>query len=223
MDRILLVEDDQAIVRNLRAFLEGEGFAVIDASGQRQAIAQLEEQTFDLCLVDITLTDGNGFGVLAAAKSLGDQPVIFLTASGDEYNVVMGLDLGAQDYIAKPFRSRELLSRMRSVLRRRGGTREILKLGELQVDPIRGTAHRGETELYLSALEYRLLLLFLSVPGQVLTRDRLLEELWDAAGEYVGDNTLSVYIKRLRDKVEPDPAHPRYILTVRGMGYRAGE
>lgn len=223
MDRLLLVEDDKDIVRNLKDFLQREGFEVKAAPGQTKALELLEEEKFDLCLLDISLSDGNGFGVLAAVKAKGDIPVIFLTASGDEYSVVMGLDMGADDYIAKPFRPRELLSRMRSVLRRTGKIQSVVELGEIKVDTVKGNVQRGGEEVLLSALEYRLLLVFLSARGQVLTRTRLLEEIWDAAGDFVGDNTLTVYIKRLRDKIEPDPQNPRYILTVRGVGYKAGE
>lgn len=223
MARLLLVEDDRDIVRNLKDFLQREGFEVQAAPGQQAALELLDEERFDLCLVDIALTDGNGFGVLAAVKAKGDIPVIFLTASGDEYSVVLGLDMGADDYIAKPFRPRELLSRMRSVLRRAGKIQSVIELGQLRVDTVKGTVTRGGQEIFLSALEYRLLLVFVSSQGQVLTRTRLLEEIWDAAGDFVSDNTLTVYIKRLRDKIEPDPQKPRHILTVRGVGYKAGE
>lgn len=223
MYKILLVEDDLSIVETLTAFLRGEGFAVDSAYGQAQAEEMLAEGTYDLLLLDISLADGNGFAVCALAKERHGLPVIFLSASGDEYSVVTGLDMGADDYISKPFRPRELISRIRNVLRRSGRAQAILELGPVKLDTVRGIATKNGEELYLSTLEYRLLLAFLNNKGRVLTRAKLLEDIWDVAGEFVGDNTLTVYIKRLRAKIEDDPADPKLILTVRGLGYRTGE
>jgi len=220
MKKILLVEDDKSIVENLKEFLINEGYYVDTVAGQSAAIDMLEENKYDLLLVDISLSDGNGFAVCKAAKSKNDLPVIFLTASGDEYSVVTGLDLGADDYINKPFRPRELSSRIRSVLRRYGKTQSVVEVGGLCVDIIRGNVSKNGVEIVLSALEYRLLLVFLNNKGTVLSRSRLLDEIWDIAGEYVNDNTLTVYIKRLRDKIEDDPQFPTIIKTVRGLGYR---
>ncbi len=222
MERILLVEDDGTLIRMLGSFLTGEGFSVSPVTGQRQAQTLMETQTFDLALVDISLAEGNGFAVCAVAKTHG-IPVIFLTASGDEYSVVTGLDMGADDYIAKPFRPRELVSRIRSVLRRTGKRQSVVRIGELTIDTDKGTVSRAGQDLFLSALEYRLLLVFLNNRGKVLTRGKLLEEIWDCAGDYVSDNTLTVYIKRLREKIESDPQEPKLIRTVRGLGYRLEE
>lgn len=219
MDRLLLTEDDPTIVRMLGTFLKEEGFYVLSVPGQRDAVEAMVRENFDLALVDISLADGNGFAVCAAAKERG-IPVVFLTASGDEYSVVTGLDMGADDYIAKPFRPRELVSRIRSVLRRAGKRQSVIPLGDLLVDTDKGVVTRNGNDIFLSALEYRLLLVFLGNRGLVLTRSRLLEEIWDSAGDYVGDNTLTVYIKRLREKIEPDPQNPTLIRTVRGLGYR---
>ena len=221
--RILLVEDDSQIVAGLSEYLQTEGFIVDRAAGQRQALRKLEEGTFDLVLVDISLADGNGYAVCAAAKEKGNMAVIFLTASGDEYSTVAGLDMGADDYIIKPFRPRELVSRIRSVLRRTQGGQQTLEYRGLRVDPTRGKVNGPQGEIILSALEYRLLLVFFQHKGEVLSRGRLLEEIWDAAGEFVNDNTLTVYIKRLREKIEKDPQNPEYIRTVRGLGYKLGE
>lgn len=220
MIRILLVEDDPGIISSLSAFLKEEGFAVENASGQERALALLAEQAFDLVLLDISLADGNGFAVCSAVKKTYGTPVIFLTASGDEFSVVTGLDLGADDYINKPFRPRELISRIRSVLRRSSRGSSLLELGDVRVDPEKATVTKAGQELFLSALEYRLLLVFLNNKGVVLSRSRLLEELWDIAGEFVNDNTLTVYIKRLREKIEDDPQNPTLIKTVRGLGYK---
>ena len=168
------------------------------------------------------LPDGKGYSVCTAIKREAYIPVIFLTAMGDEESVVTGFELGADDYIAKPFRPLELVSRVKNVLRRRGRSRSVLRAGDLLVDTVKGTVTRDGQEIILSALEYRLFLVFLNRQGEVLTRNRLLEEIWDIAGDYVNDNTLTVYIKRLRDKIEKDPAHPEIIETVRGRGYKVG-
>lgn len=219
---VLLVEDDQAIVENLTGFLKEEGFQVTAVSGQTDALEALEEQEFALVLLDVTLAQGNGYSTCTAIKSRLDIPVIFLTALGDEFSVVTGLDMGADDYISKPFRPRELVSRMKSVLRRSGKSQPVVKIGDLSVDMVKGTVEKSGKEVYLSAMEYRLHLIFLNHRGMVLTRSVLLEEIWDAAGEFVNDNTLTVYIKRLREKIEDNPAEPKILLTVRGIGYRLG-
>lgn len=220
MTKILLVEDDKSIVSNLTEFLTSEGYVVRSASGQREALKLLEEEQSDLVLLDISLSDGNGFAVCSAVKSLYNIPVIFLTASGDEYSTVTGFELGADDYIPKPFRPRELATRIKNILRLTGGAGTVIRLGDVEVDTVRGTAVKNGRDLYLSALEYRLLLVFLNNRGAVLTRAQLLEAIWDAAGEFVNDNTLTVYIKRLREKIEGDPQNPVIIRTIRGLGYK---
>lgn len=220
MTKIFLVEDDALIVKNLKEFLSDEGFHVTAVSGQHAALAHLEQESFDLVLLDISLSDRNGFAVCSYIKQNTGIPVIFLTASGDEYSVVSGLDMGADDYISKPFRPRELVSRINNVLRRCGKAQTILTSGGVSVDTAKAVVRKGGKEIFLSALEYRILLVLFQNKGMVLTRERLLEEIWDAAGEFVNDNTLTVYIKRLRDKVEEEPANPAIIKTVRGMGYR---
>lgn len=219
MDKLLLVEDDATLIRMVSDYLKNEEFSVTAVTGQRAASDAMDREKPDLALVDISLAEGNGFGVFADAKSRG-IPVIFLTASSDEFSVVTGLDMGADDYISKPFRPRELLSRIRNVLRRTAKRTSLVTLGDLTIDTDRGSIHRNGQELYLSALEYKLLLIFLQHRGLVLTRERLLEEIWDCAGDFVSDNTLTVYIKRLREKIEPEPQNPQYIRTVRGLGYR---
>ena len=225
MTHVLLVDDDTSIVSNLRTFLNQEGFQVTSVNNQKETIDLLDsgQYHFDLALLDVSLPDGSGFSLCSAIKANSDIPVIFLTASDDEYSVVAGLDLGADDYIPKPFRPRELISRMNSVLRRYHRGSQPLEYHELKADTVRGLVYKNNVELTLSALEYRLLLLFLSNQGIVLTRSRLLDELWDMAGEFVNDNTLTVYIKRLREKIEADPAHPEYIKTIRGLGYKLGD
>lgn len=220
MTKILLVEDDGQIASYLGELLRAEGFDTQIAGSKKEASECLLIQAFDLVLLDVSLPDGNGFSICAEIKREYEIPVIFLTASGDEYSVVAGLDMGADDYIAKPFRPRELISRIRSVLRRCKKEQRILSCGDLRVNVSSATVTKGEKELFLSALEYRLLLLLLQNKGQILTRNQLLEEIWDASGEYVNDNTLSVYMKRLREKIEENPQSPRLLHTIRGIGYR---
>lgn len=225
MTHILLVEDDISIVTNLTEFLRKEGFSITAVEGQAKALALLEESAsdFDLLLLDVSLADGNGFSICRAAKSMTDLPVIFLTASDDEYSVVTGLDLGADDYISKPFRPRELVSRIHNIMRRYGRANTLLEYRNLSVNTVRGTVSKNGDEIILSALEYRLLLYFMNNKEMVLTRSMLLDALWDIAGEFVNDNTLTVYIKRLREKIEDDAQNPVLIKTVRGMGYKMGD
>ena len=198
MTKLLLVEDDAAIVETLTDFLTREGFSIQSAYGQQEALTYLSKEVFDLALLDIALRDGNGYSLCAAIKTDYSLPVIFLTASGDEYSTLTGFAIGADDYIAKPFRPRELVSRIKNILRLTGKSRGVVKLMDIEVDTLKGTAMRHGKDLCLSALEYRLLLVFLNNRGMVLSRTQLLNAIWDIAGEFVNDNTLKVYIKRLR-------------------------
>ena len=208
---ILLVEDDRMIIENLTEFLKTEGFQVWSADGQEKAMKILRNQHFDLILLDITLAQGNGYSTCTQIKSHYEIPIIFLTALDDEFSVVTGLDMGADDYISKPFRPRELVSRMRTVLRRNSKTPNFLSCREIRIDPVKGIVTKRGEEIFLSALEYRLLLVFFQHRGMVMSRSMLLEEIWDITGEYVNDNTLTVYIKRLRDKIEDNPQEPKII------------
>ena len=205
MYKLLLVEDDPDLIRTLTAFLHTEGFRVVSATGQQEAAECMEGEKPALALVDISLREGNGFGVCRQAREL-EIPVIFLTASTDEFSVVAGLDMGADDYISKPFRPRDL--------------KPLLTVGDLRVDAHKGTVTKQGEAVFLSALEYKLLLLLLQHKGQLLSRDRLLEEIWDSGGDFVNDNTLTVYMKRLREKLEDDPKNPKHLKTLRGLGYR---
>lgn len=222
MPRIFLVEDDKTITKNLTLLLRSEGFTVTHAPTRSDALAALDGNKFDLALIDISLPDGNGFTVCTEIKETQDIPVIFLTASGDEASVVTGLNIGADDYITKPFRPRELIARIGTALRKSGRSGSGFEIRGLHVDTASGVVKKNGTEVFLSALEYRLLLVFVCNPNSIIARGRLLDELWDVAGEFVNDNTLTVYIKRLREKIETDPASPQIILTVRGTGYRLG-
>lgn len=222
MNLIFLVEDDKEIARHLVRLLHSEGFTVTHAPTQREAVAMIPGNQFDLALVDISLPDGNGFTVCSEIKQTQNIPVIFLTASGDEASVVAGLNMGADDYITKPFRPRELIARIRTALRKFEPSSSAFETCGLHVDTGSGVVKKYGREIFLSALEYRLLLIFINNPKNIITRDRLLNELWDAAGEFVTVNTLTVYIKRLREKIEDNPGVPQIILTVRGTGYRLG-
>lgn len=219
--RIFVLEDDEAIGIGLLYTLESEKYEVTLVKTVSEAKKTVENEEFDLYILDLTLPDGNGYEVCSLIKSKGDLPVIFLTAYDDEINVVTGFELGADDYISKPFRVRELLARVKSVLRRysKENADGIVKIGELSVNTAEARVLLRGEEVILTAMEYRLLLSFVNNRGTVLTRRKLLEEIWDVDGDFVNDNTLTVYIKRLRDKIENDPNDPQYIKTVRGMGY----
>lgn len=221
MHRILLVEDDAMIIETLTELLEGEGYDVESVSTQADAIACALSRPPALILLDVTLAEGNGFAVCAAVKHERPQvPVIFLTASADEFTTVAGIQMGAEDYISKPFRPRELLARVAAAIRRAQPGHTTISLGPLVIDPERARVERDGREVVLSALEYRMLMLFATNAGKVVTRDQIREALWDDAGAYIEENTLSVYIKRLRGKIEDDPAEPSLVMTVRGVGYK---
>ena len=219
MTKILLVEDDFAIVHSLQEYLNLEGFTSDYASGQKEAEQLLKTIQYQLLLLDVSLKDGDGFAVCNMAQKI-QLPVIFLSASSDEETVVRGLNIGADDYITKPFRPKELLSRIKNALRRHAGHQTIILLDDIQVDTEKAIVKKKDTIINLSALEYKLLTLFIDHRGKLLTRDQLLDEIWNIAGDFVNDNTVTVYIKRLREKIENDPTNPKIIKTVRGLGYR---
>jgi len=226
MNTVLLVEDDKTIVMGLEYSLKQEGYGVIVCYNAAEAMKRADDSRFDIAILDLALPDGTGYDICRRIKARSDKPVVFLTACDDEVNVVMGLDMGADDYITKPFRIRELMSRLRTVLRRAGGaagSRDELYLGDIAINTKQARVFKNGNEVLLTALEYRLLLTLAAHPGQLLTRSQLLEGIWDIAGEFVSDNTLTVYIKRLREKIETDPQNPVLIQTVRGLGYKAGE
>ena len=222
--RILVVEDDQLLNKTLSYNLSAVGYSVDGAMSKAVAIRFLEKQDYDLIVLDVNLPDGNGFDICREVKERRpDTAVIFLTANDTESDMLKGFELGADDYICKPFRPRELLARINTVLRRKNGKSEFLSCKDITVDVQKAVVRKGNTELFLSALEYRLLLVFLQNPGVVFSRKKLLEMIWDVTGDFISDNTLTVYMKRLRDKIETNPQEPEILLTVRGLGYKAGE
>ncbi|MFR6064786.1 MAG: response regulator transcription factor [Eubacterium sp.] len=217
---IFLLEDDEAIGLALSYSLENEGYSVTLCKNVKDALNTIDNN-FSIYILDLTLPDGSGYEVCKKIKEKGDLPVIFLTAYDDEANVVMGLELGGDDYITKPFRLKELLARIKTVLRRynKDTADGILKISDIKINMNEAKVYKAAQEIILTAMEYRLLLIFINNRGTVLTRQRLLEDIWDVAGDFVNDNTLTVYIKRLRDKIEDNPAEPKIIKTVRGLGY----
>ena len=222
MARLLLLEDDQSLIDGLVYALTKEGFALDVAMTVREARAQLASQAYDLLLLDQTLPDGSGLALCEEVRAGGNAvPIIFLTAMDEEIQVIRALDAGGDDYITKPFKLGELCSRIRAQLRRSGMLRqqeqEPVTEGTVRIEG--GRAYREEEPLELTATELRLLACFLRNRGQVLTREQLLAALWDEDANFVDDNTLSVYIRRLREKVERNPSAPQHLRTVRGLGY----
>lgn len=219
--KIFILEDDDAIGIGLTYSLENEGYIVTLAKTVSDAERIINSEDFALYILDLTLPDGSGYDVCRTIKKKDDLPVIFLTAYDDEVNVVMGFDLGADDYITKPFRVKELLVRIKSVLRRynKESADGIVRVKDLVINTNEAKVYKNNQEIILTAMEYRLLLILLNNRGSVLSRNQLLENIWDIDGDFVEDNTLTVYIKRLRDKIEEDPTKPVYIKTIRGLGY----
>ncbi len=221
---VLVVEDDEIILDGLKYSLMQEGYEVLTAADVAGAMALLQSaRQLDFCLLDVMLPDGNGFEICEEIRKSSEVPILFLTACDDEVSTVRALETGADDYIAKPFRIRELLARMKAILRR--SSREnrmdssVVRVGDNEVNMQTGKVYRSNEEIVLTAMEYKLLLVFISHRGQVLSRSQILDLIWDEVGDFVNDNTLSVYVKRLRRKLS-DTGENQLIQTVRGMGYR---
>ncbi len=218
---ILIVEDDSSILMGLKYCLEAEGFLVDGVSLGSEALVKANS-SYDLILLDLNLPDMHGFDVLKKIGSL--VPVICLTACDEEVSIVQGLDMGAYDYVTKPFKTRELISRMKSVLRRTQNKNvPVIKLGNILIDTNSAKVLKNDKDVFLTSMEYKIMLILATNPKTVFTREKILADIWDVNEEYVNDNTLTVYIKRLREKIEDDPNHPKIIETVRGVGYKIGE
>lgn len=223
MNRLLLVEDDDNLVFGIQYTLSNEGYEVVVAGNLEEARQALQAKSIDLILLDVTLPDGSGYQLCSEIRVTSQVPIIFLTALDEEANVVAGLDLGADDYVTKPVRTKELISRIKAVLRRNNKGKQEVSLwtsDNIQVRILEGTVLKNNSEITLTALEYRLLLMLISHPKQICSRSSILNHLWDLSGDFIDDNTLSVHIRRLREKVEDIPAAPQYIVTVRGIGYK---
>jgi two-component system response regulator VicR len=226
MPAILFIEDDATIAIGVEYSLRQDGFQVSLANHLQEARDLLKRNSFDLVLLDLGLPDGSGYELCKEIRAAGDTPVIILSVRDEESSIVLGLDLGADDYLTKPFRLRELISRMKAVMRRRGpieASDRTLTCGDVTVVTQQAKVYKNGQEVFLTALEYRLLLALFANQGRVLTRAQILAQIWDVDEDFVNDNTLTVYIKRLREKLEDDPQNPVLIRTVRGMGYTVGD
>jgi len=222
MEKILYVEDDLSLIDGLQYTLENSGYSVDNARTVQQALALFKSNLYHLLLLDVTLPDGSGFDICKEVRGTSSVPIIFLTASDQEISVVKGLDMGGDDYITKPFKLNELLSRINALLRRSAGFSRsmLLDANGIKVDLIERLVWKNGNLLSLPLVEYKLLCLLMRNPNHLLTRETILDSLWDGAGNYVDDNTLSVYIRRLRNKIEETPNTPKYLLTERGIGYK---
>jgi DNA-binding response OmpR family regulator len=226
MANILFVEDDATIAMGVEYSLKQDGFQIRLAQRMEEARDLLKHGPFDLVLLDLGLPDGSGFELCKEIRASGDIPIIILSARDEEASIVLCLDVGADDYLTKPFRLRELISRINAVLRRRAPTEtadRTLTYGGITVSTQQAKVYKNGQEVLLTALEYRLLLALVANQGRVLTRAQILAQIWDVDEDFVNDNTLTVYIKRLREKLEDDPQNPALIKTVRGLGYKAGD
>lgn len=224
MRKILLVEDNDTIIMGLKYSLEKEGFEVDTAKNIVTAKSKIKKQEYDLYLLDIALPDGEGYEICKSIKENQNAPVIFLTAKDEEKDVVQGLDMGADDYVIKPFRTRELISRINSVLRRYqkniNGENQI-KCQDVLIDNNTAKVYKNGKEVIFTSLEYKILLMLFNNKNILITREQILDKIWDVAGNFVNDNTLTVYIKRIREKI--DDKDGKIIETVRGIGYRVIE
>ncbi len=223
MDRILLLEDDLSLVSGLSFAFQKQGFETRVARTLREANELWKMGGFDLLVLDVSLPDGSGFDFCKTVREVSQVPILFLTASDEETNIVMGLDLGGDDYLTKPFKLGVLLSRINALLRRAKAFQAAdtqLQSNGIQVLLLQGQALKNGIPLNLTAAEYKLLCLFLKNPNVILSKDRILAQLWDCEGNYIDSSALTVYIRRLRMKIEDDPGNPKMLLTVRGMGYK---
>lgn len=223
MSRILLLEDDPSLINGLSFALKKQGFELDIARSIEEASSHWRNSSYDLLLLDVSLPDGSGFEICKKVRLTSKVPIIFLTASDDEISIVMGLDIGADDYITKPFKLGVLLSRINALLRRaknfESEDAELASNG-ITLRLLEGQAYQNDKPLNLTTMEYRLLALFMQNPNQVLPKERILDRLWDSEGNYIDENTLAVHIRRLRMKIETDPGNPLMLLTVRRMGYK---
>ena len=221
---LLIVEDDITIRQGLKFYLEQENFNVISVEFAGDAIKTINNNHIDLILLDVNLPDMDGFELFKEIKKIKDIPIIFLTANDLEVSVVRGLDMGADDYITKPFKARELVSRIKNVLRRVNNNQDnnLIKMRDIVIDLKKAKVFKNNVDVMLTALEYKILITLALNPNTVFTREKILADIWDVNEDYVNDNTLTVYIKRIREKIEDDITNPKIILTVRGIGYKIG-
>ena len=223
---ILVIEDDPAVAEGLVEGIGREGFDVHWESTGAAGVAYARDSAPHLVVLDVRLPDGSGFDFCRQMRQLGlRQPVLMLTVQSDELDKVLGLEMGADDYLTKPYRLRELLARIRSLLRRTYGElssveADVLYVDDLVIDRTRASVTRAGRELNLTPTEFRLLVFLAQHPGQAFSRGQLIAKVWGADGDYYDDKTVSVHVRRLREKIEADPSHPEVVLTVPGIGYR---
>ena len=215
-NKLLLVEDNEIIIKGLKYTLEQENYEIDIVKSKEDAEDFLDKNEYDLVILDIMLPDGNGYDLCKYIKKEKEYPVIFLTAKDEEKDVVLGFDLGADDYIIKPFRNRELISRIQNVLRRYNKDKKEIICKNIKVDLDAKRVYINEKEVIFTALEYRILVLLLQNKGKTIAREKILDKIWDIAGSFVNDNTLTVYIKRVRAKLGTEDV----IKTIKGIGYR---
>ncbi len=223
---VLVIEDDPAVAEGLVEGIGNEGYDVHWESTGGAGVAWARDESPSLIVLDVRLPDGSGFDFCRQMRQLGlRQPILMLTVQSDELDKVLGLEMGADDYLTKPYRMRELLARIRALLRRTYGElssaeADILYVGDVVIDRTRATVSSGGRDLNLTPTEYRLLTFLARHPGQAFSRAQLIENVWGADGEYYDDKTVSVHVRRLREKIEADPSDPQLVLTVPGIGYR---
>ncbi len=225
MKKILIIEDDDVIGTGLKYYLDAEDFEVYLAKTAKESLSIINSiNDLNIILLDINLPDMSGFDLFKKIKEIKNIPIIFLTANDLEISIVRGLDMGADDYITKPFKARELISRINVVLRRNGNSNRenIINIGNISIDINQAKVMKNNEVIFLTALEYKILLLLVLNPNIIFTREKILADIWDVSEEYVNDNTLTVYIKRIREKIEDDPSNPKVIKTIRGIGYKIG-
>lgn len=225
MKRIFLVEDDLSLISGLSFAIKKQGYEIEVARTTVEVDAVWAEGKFDLIILDVSLPDGSGFDICRKIRQASKIPILFLTAADEETDIIMGLDIGGDDYITKPFKLAVLMSRINALLRRSSnfsasGTDTELASNGIRVLLLKGKAYKNEEELDLTASEYKLLCMFMENPDIVLSSEQLLSKLWDCNESYVDNNTLTVYIRRLRTKIEDNPSKPQRIVTVRRMGYK---
>lgn len=226
MINLLLVEDNETIITGLNYALSQESFEVDVARTAYETRQKLQRQSYDLLILDVSLPDGDGFEICKEVKKKDiELPIIFLTAKDEEKDVVLGLEIGADDYVIKPFRTKELISRIRTVLRRyhKKEEKSTIQIKDVTIDLAKAEVYKGKRQVILTALEYKILVMLFQNQNRLITREQLLDKIWDVAGNFVNDNTLTVYIKRIREKIENNPAEPEIIKTIRGIGYKVGE
>ncbi len=223
MKKILLAEDDSSLISGLTFAIEKQGYSVDSVRTKEETLNQWQPGKYDLVILDVSLPDGSGLDICKSIRLQSNVPILFLTAADEETDIIMGLDIGGDDYITKPFKLAVLLSRINALLRRSGhfaDDQTTLQSADIRMDMLRGTVYRGDEKIELTGGEYRLLRLLMENPDRIFSPNQLLSHIWEFDGTFTERNTITVYIRRLRLKIEKDPGAPVHIITVRGLGYK---